>query len=103
MRMAQDSEWLILRLKKRDTNFLSCANQVSIQTGKGYAFMYSQIQVGSIVNGEAVLICQREHSVIRNGSLNRTFSSFREARNSSASGLLIRPRRKPTRTLLRIS
>jgi len=54
----------ILGLKKWDTNFLSCSNQLSIEAGKRYPFMRSQVKVGSIVNSEGVLICQCEHLVI---------------------------------------
>jgi hypothetical protein len=51
-------------LEELNTNFLSGANQLSIETGKRHAFVHSQIQISSIVNGEAMLICQRENSVI---------------------------------------
>jgi hypothetical protein len=90
-------------LEELNTNFLSGANQLSIETGKRHAFVHSQIQISSIVNGEAMLICQREHSVIGRRLDQPYVQVIREAGNSSVSGLLILPRRKPIRTLFRIS
>ena len=54
-------------LEKLNADSLSCSNKLTVQGGQPQAFLNSEVQVSGIVNGQAVLLSEREHLVVRCG------------------------------------
>ena len=52
-------------LKQRNADFLSCSNKLTVQAGQRWAFLNSEVQVGGIVNSQAVLLSEGEHFIVR--------------------------------------
>ena len=62
---ASESVALCSGLKQRNADFLSCSNKLTVQAGQRQAFLNGEVQVGGIVNSQAVLVSEGEDIIVR--------------------------------------
>src|SRR5688572_92715 len=92
-----------LWLKNNNVRSISGPDQLIVKAGEGQILAYCQIEIGGIVKGQVVLLGQSKNTVIGQ-RINQTDAQVHDdSRKSIASHRVMRLRRNPISTLLRIS